>query len=147
MFNIQGKHSIQRGELKGNKERLNQSKIEARHDKHMTNKFSALHEASEACAGIMWPPEGLGFFFAPSSFLQPAHRKLLSWAVSSSAPPGFLKCPRNEVTGAGCVVGTYNSYSVIPGLDKACIPKCPMAILSGGKVCTVTAQCVLGCSF
>lgn len=89
--------------MKSNKERSNQSKIETHHDKH---KFSALHEASEACAGITWPPAGSGFLIL-SSVLLPAHRKLLSWAGSPSAPPGFLKCPRNEVTGAGCVVGTY----------------------------------------
>lgn len=111
MSNIQGKHSNHRGELKGNKERLNQSKIENHHDKHNENhhdkhKFPALHEASEACAGIMWPPAGLGFL-APSSVLLPAHRKLLSWASFPSAPPGFLECPRNEVTGAGCIVGIY----------------------------------------
>lgn len=92
----------------------------------------------------MWPLAGLGFL-VPSSVLLPVHRKLLSWAGSPSASPGFLKCPRKEVTGAGCVVGAYNSYGVIP--DKACMPNCPMAVLSGGEVCTVTAQCVLGFSF
>lgn len=37
MSNIQGKHANHRGELKGNKERLNHSKIENHHDKHNEN--------------------------------------------------------------------------------------------------------------